>query len=54
MAKQRKKRDFPEKTCAHCRRPFKWRKKWERNWSEVTYCSERCRRAARNTKKSHD
>ncbi|MBW4707861.1 DUF2256 domain-containing protein [Roseobacter sp. YSTF-M11] len=41
----RKKADLPEKTCAACRRPFTWRKKWEKNWSEVRYCSDRCRRA---------
>jgi hypothetical protein len=23
---------------------MEWRKKWERNWSEVRYCSEACRR----------
>ncbi|MGQ3014179.1 MAG: DUF2256 domain-containing protein [Flavobacteriales bacterium] len=30
--------------CAVCGRPFSWRKKWEKVWSEVRYCSERCRR----------
>ncbi|MCA6329365.1 MAG: DUF2256 domain-containing protein, partial [Phenylobacterium sp.] len=25
--------------------PFAWRKKWEKVWDEVKYCSERCRRA---------
>ncbi|PTM05833.1 MAG: DUF2256 domain-containing protein [Bacteroidetes bacterium] len=39
-----KKSDLPTKVCAHCERPFTWRKKWERNWEEVRYCSERCRR----------
>ena len=24
-----------------------WRKKWARDWENVRYCSERCRRAAR-------
>ncbi|MFN5679800.1 MAG: DUF2256 domain-containing protein, partial [Flavobacteriia bacterium] len=24
-------------------RPFSWRKKWEKNWDEVKYCSDRCR-----------
>ena len=23
---------------------FSWRKKWERCWDEVKYCSERCRK----------
>ncbi|PWL33133.1 MAG: DUF2256 domain-containing protein [Fluviicola sp. XM-24bin1] len=35
---------LPEKICATCAKPFKWRKKWERNWDEVKFCSERCRR----------
>ncbi len=39
-----KKSDLPTKLCPVCQRPFAWRKKWERNWDEVRYCSERCRR----------
>ncbi|MGB3455255.1 MAG: DUF2256 domain-containing protein [Litorimonas sp.] len=35
---------LPSKDCATCGRPFSWRKKWERCWDEVKYCSERCRR----------
>jgi hypothetical protein len=38
-----KKQHLPEKTCAACGRPFTWRKKWERVWDEVKYCSDRCR-----------
>ncbi|MGY4883415.1 DUF2256 domain-containing protein [Xanthomonas citri pv. eucalyptorum] len=37
------KQDLPEKVCAQCGRPFRWRKKWERVWDEVKYCSDRCR-----------
>ena len=33
-----------EKICPICEKPFSWRKKWERDWEEVKYCSERCRR----------
>ncbi|TVR84743.1 MAG: DUF2256 domain-containing protein [Saprospirales bacterium] len=29
--------------CLICNRPFKWRKKWERDWELVKYCSKRCR-----------
>ncbi|WP_243977498.1 DUF2256 domain-containing protein [Vibrio natriegens] len=36
---------LPTKTCPICKRPFSWRKKWQRNWAEVFYCSERCRRS---------
>ncbi|MDR6235366.1 DUF2256 domain-containing protein [Pseudomonas oryzihabitans] len=39
-----KKSDLPTKVCPVCQRPFAWRKKWEKNWDEVRYCSERCRR----------
>ncbi|MDG1205068.1 MAG: DUF2256 domain-containing protein [Pseudomonadales bacterium] len=35
---------LPTKLCLVCERPFAWRKKWARNWSDVKYCSERCRR----------
>ena len=38
-----KKADLPEKLCLVCDRPFTWRKKWEKNWNEVKYCSKKCR-----------
>ncbi|HDZ03747.1 DUF2256 domain-containing protein [Maribacter sp.] len=39
-----KKVNLAAKICITCKKPFSWRKKWERNWDEVKYCSERCRR----------
>ncbi|MGO4913072.1 DUF2256 domain-containing protein [Leeuwenhoekiella sp. W20_SRS_FM14] len=39
-----KKENLPEKICIVCLKPFTWRKKWQANWEEVKYCSERCRR----------
>ncbi|MEO1614553.1 MAG: DUF2256 domain-containing protein [Planctomycetota bacterium] len=39
-----RKRALPEKTCIVCGRPFKWRKKWQRDWDQVKYCSDACRR----------
>jgi len=42
--KMRKKGDLPTKLCVRCGLPFTWRKKWEKVWDEVKYCSERCRR----------
>ena len=42
--KMRKKSDLPTKTCETCGLPFTWRKKWERDWDNVRYCSDRCRR----------
>ena len=32
------------KVCAVCGRTITWRKKWEKDWEQVRYCSERCRR----------
>ncbi|WP_424496251.1 DUF2256 domain-containing protein [Robiginitalea sp.] len=39
-----KKFAFPQKLCPVCNRPFSWRKKWERHWESVRYCSQKCRR----------
>ncbi len=44
MPRMRKKSDLPEKTCPVCNRPFTWRKKWERDWENVRFCSDACRR----------
>ncbi|NVD07710.1 DUF2256 domain-containing protein [Vibrio sp. JPW-9-11-11] len=38
-----KKQHLPVKVCAACQRPFTWRKKWQKCWHEVKYCSKRCR-----------
>lgn len=32
------------KTCASCGRTIEWRRKWERTWDDVRYCSQACRR----------
>ncbi len=32
------------KTCAACGRTIEWRKKWERDWENVRFCSDACRR----------
>ncbi len=34
----------PPKSCAVCGRTIEWRKKWERSWDEVKYCSDGCRK----------
>jgi hypothetical protein len=47
MPKTIKKSDFPAKLCPVCERPFVWRKKWQKVWDEVRYCSQRCRSDAR-------
>lgn len=36
--------DVPTKICQTCGRTFSWRKKWERSWETVRYCSDLCRR----------
>nr|WP_218133003.1 DUF2256 domain-containing protein [Flavobacterium gillisiae] len=38
-----KKQNLPTKNCLVCQRPFSWRKKWEKVWDEVKYCSDKCR-----------
>ncbi|MAW44643.1 MAG: DUF2256 domain-containing protein [Gammaproteobacteria bacterium TMED243] len=43
MAKHGK-ANLPKKICIRCSKPFAWRKKWARDWDQVLYCSERCRR----------
>ncbi|MCB1800148.1 MAG: DUF2256 domain-containing protein [Gammaproteobacteria bacterium] len=43
-----KKPHLPTRVCAHCGRPFTWRKRWRAVWDQVRYCSERCRRTAHN------
>ncbi|MDB2342515.1 DUF2256 domain-containing protein [Flavobacteriaceae bacterium] len=37
------KQNLPEKICLSCNRPFRWRKKWERDWEAVKYCSKKCK-----------
>lgn len=35
----------PTKSCVACGRTITWRRKWERDWDAVRYCSAACRRA---------
>lgn len=40
-----KKAAVPEpKTCVTCGRTIEWRKKWDRDWENVRYCSDGCRK----------
>lgn len=43
-----KKEHLPTKVCVVCNRPFTWRKKWEKSWDEVKYCSNACRARRQN------
>ncbi len=45
-----KKQHLPIKNCLTCERPFSWRKKWERDWEQVKYCSEKCKRNKSNAR----
>ena len=38
------KQALPSKPCTVCHRPMAWRKAWAKNWAEVKYCSDACRR----------
>ena len=33
-----------DKVCERCGRTMQWRNKWARNWHEVKYCSDACRK----------
>lgn len=39
---------LPSKPCLACGRPMAWRKAWAKNWDEVRWCSEPCRRRGRS------
>jgi hypothetical protein len=39
------KQSLPSKPCAVCGRPMSWRKAWAKNWEQVRYCSDACRKA---------
>ena len=41
----------PPKPCAACGREITWRKKWARDWANVKYCSDACRRDAKSSAK---
>jgi hypothetical protein len=38
------KQALPSKPCAACGRPMSWRKRWAKNWAEVKFCSDACRK----------
>lgn len=37
------KKNLPQKICLTCGLLFTWRKKWERDWEQVKYCSQKCK-----------
>ncbi|MGL4610350.1 MAG: DUF2256 domain-containing protein [Trueperaceae bacterium] len=54
MPKHLKKGDLPTKICQHCGLPFTWRKKWTRDWENIRYCSERCKRGSKEVKSVYE
>ncbi|MBK9152324.1 MAG: DUF2256 domain-containing protein [Saprospiraceae bacterium] len=48
-----KKQHLASKICVVCNRPFSWRKKWEKVWDEVKYCSDRCRSTHKSKNKAN-
>ncbi|MGY9016690.1 MAG: DUF2256 domain-containing protein [Alphaproteobacteria bacterium] len=38
------KKSLEFKICIICKRPFNWRKKWEKVWNDVKYCSVKCKK----------
>jgi hypothetical protein len=49
-----KKNNLPAKICLQCGRPFTWRKKWARDWENVRYCSDACRKGKSMTSSRPD
>ena len=33
-----------DKICESCGRSFEFRKKWERDWDQIKYCSDECKK----------
>ena len=42
------KRNLPSKPCTICGRDMSWRRAWAKNWEQVLYCSEACRKKKTN------
>lgn len=36
--------EHQSKSCVVCGRTIEWRKKWAKNWDDVKYCSDGCRK----------
>ncbi len=49
-----KKENLPLKQCIVCQRPFTRRKKWEKVWAEIKYCSDKCRINKKTLNKKDD
>ncbi|QNK72937.1 DUF2256 domain-containing protein [Variovorax sp. PAMC28562] len=38
---------LPSKNCVSCGLTMTWRRRWAKNWAEVKYCSDACRKKPR-------
>jgi len=45
------KSNLPTKICVACGLPMAWRKSWAKVWTEVKFCSEKCRKNKEKAKK---
>jgi len=36
---------LPSKPCVVCGLMMSWRRRWAKNWEDVKYCSDACRRS---------
>ena len=43
LRKAEKTTPHADKICKTCGRTFSWRKKWEKDWDAVKFCSDACR-----------
>jgi hypothetical protein len=43
-SKAKSKNNLDSKICPICEKSFSWRKKWERDWENVIYCSKLCQK----------
>lgn len=48
------KNGFEPKICAECNLPFEWRKKWEKCWDEVRFCSKSCKATSKSWKEKNE
>ncbi|MDO9049914.1 MAG: DUF2256 domain-containing protein [Methylotenera sp.] len=46
------KSNLPSKICAQCGLSMTWRKSWTKNWDEIKYCSDKCRKTSKLAKVS--
>jgi hypothetical protein len=42
------KANLPSKRCTVCGLTMSWRKHWAKNWDALLYCSDRCRKSAKD------